>query len=279
MAVEFDNRWAPTHPKGLHLQFSVASRRFLYCYTHKNACSAMKRVLLATSGRDPEAWRGTFDFAPHRCPARDRVKMEEFDCRFFIYRDPIERVVSLFNNKFVQQTGHEDIFASYRRVTGQPPGDATFQDFVRDYLRRDDSDIDVHCHGQYVRLQKIRYTHAIPMNMLHDEMAALLGRELATRFFAEKTNATEGQRFDDPSSTVPADRLLQRFVSERALPSTKALVTVVLRDALRARYAADYRMIEEIDHPTTHLRRRGERFIMATAAAIGRRIRAALVSR
>ncbi len=62
------------------------------------------------------------------------------DVRFFIYRDPFERVVSLFQNKLIMCAGNTDVFRDYKRVTGKYPAEATFTDFVFDYL---DIEVDV----------------------------------------------------------------------------------------------------------------------------------------
>lgn len=204
----FDNRGTGRRG-GLHLAFEAGGKRIVYAYIRKNACSAFKQMLCG----DPDADVRTI--APHFPCAPG----EPHDAALFVYRDPLERIVSLYRNKVLERRRADDILARYRERMGRAPGS------LADFVRFAGLLADPHCHTQYSHLRAMRYSHAIPMHRLYPVMRSIVGED-AARHFAHPVNTSR-----------PADLEISDEV--------RALV--------REHYAEDYRMIREIETPALHL--------------------------
>lgn len=74
-----------------HLRLPIGGKRIVYAYIRKNACSAFK----AAVGM-PEAHVGQLVDAFRWRPWQPR------DAAIFVYRDPVERLVSLYRNKVLE---------------------------------------------------------------------------------------------------------------------------------------------------------------------------------
>jgi hypothetical protein len=126
-----ENKWLsagnslpPTPPakRGEVLFYCCHQLRFLYLSIPKCACTSMKALILRHDGLNPsedqEAIHAQLGYAhapPHAYDARrvdDLAGLSEY-LRFAVYRDPVERFVSLYVNKVVQQMGTQDIFTSH----------------------------------------------------------------------------------------------------------------------------------------------------------------------
>ncbi|MBK0400382.1 sulfotransferase family 2 domain-containing protein [Limibaculum sp. M0105] len=204
--VTYDNRFKFTLGR-LHLAFELGGSRIAYAYIRKNGCSSFKRAL-------------GFDYATNvRTIARAHPyrPWRRYDATIFVWRDPEERLLSLFRNKIIQRDHADGILASYRRVMGAEP--ATFEDFVRFACR----DADPHCWPQCDHLMPIRYTHAIPLSRLYQSMCGIVGEEAAEPF-VQPYNAS-----------VP-------YLTE---------VSDEARRLIRRHYAKDYAMIARLKRPAT----------------------------
>jgi hypothetical protein len=197
----FDNRW--TFQRGsVHLGFELGGKRIGYAYIRKNGSSAFKRALGYPSGTDIRVIEPT-----HRWGSRQR-----YDATIFVWRDPEERLKSLYRNKILEREEAEDIIARYRTTMGEEPdGFESFVEFAT-------TNADPHCVPQRDHLKPLVYTHAIPLSSLHESMVRLVGVD-AARTFARPINASSETALD---------------VSDRA------------RALIRKHYARDYEMIAQI---------------------------------
>ncbi|WP_416274518.1 sulfotransferase family 2 domain-containing protein [Lamprobacter sp.] len=88
-----------------------------YCYIRKNASTAFKRLILDLSPHrsaiDQSKSRIQFMGLYHRESRIDAL--ESCDYRIFVYRDVLERIASLFANKFKVRSGAEDIMKDISR--------------------------------------------------------------------------------------------------------------------------------------------------------------------
>ena len=201
MIPSFDNRAAVTEGC-LHLGFRMGGKRIAYAYIRKNACSAFKLAL----GFSPST---QFDkIEPHF-----RWKWWHwYHATIFVWRDPEERLVSLYRNKILDRMDAGDILASYRSVMGDEP--SSFEKFA-EYASLG---ADPHCRPQYDHLKPLRYSHAIPLARLHEAMVEIVGSE-AAKPFAQNTNASVPHEVE---------------ITDRA------------RALIREHYVRDYEMIERL---------------------------------
>ena len=144
----------------------------------------------------------------------------------FVYRDPIDRSISLFKNKFIQRSGNDDIFRDYERVTGTDPDRATFEDFVVRYLGSETGPHDPHTRSQRSHLLPIVYTDAIPITSLREHMADVLDGPTADKYFGRKLNASgSASTYTDLSaSRAPAHELHEVLLREGSFPSQSSFL-------------------------------------------------------
>lgn len=200
--MSFDNRWALRRVPGrIHLAFDLGGKRIVYAYIRKGACSAFKQVL----GYHPSESIDTV-------AQQYRYVGGPYDAALFVWRDPVERLVSLYKSKIIERRGAQGMIEACERVLGHVPAD--FDEFVDFAVGMPDP----HCWTQYSHLRRMRYTHAIPMGGLHEAMVALVGEEHASAF----------------ASPVNASRDIHVDVSEAT------------RNKIARCYVDDYRMIRRI---------------------------------
>lgn len=124
-----------------------AGRRIVYTYIRKNGCTAFKRHILESTGQS--AWDAPAVRRLRVPPAV--IEAGDLDLSIFVHRDPFERAVSTFLNKFVALSGAEDVLASYAARTGRDPGTASFAQ-VLDYLQGGVARVDCHFWPQKAHL-------------------------------------------------------------------------------------------------------------------------------
>ncbi len=198
----YDNRFTPRLGR-THLSFQLGGKSIAYAYIRKNGCSTFKAAL----GFDDDIHIARFAKAHPWKPWR------RHDATIFVWRDPEERLVSLYRNKVLDQDTNSDLMSAYVRTMGEQPGSFDrFCDFAR-------LNADPHCRPQSDHLMPIRYTHAIPLKRLHQAMSGIVGEAAAEPF----------RHRHRQSAPTPVD------VSDYA------------RDVIRQHYARDYRMIRRIE--------------------------------
>jgi hypothetical protein len=216
----FDNRSARSGPQNTHFRFIVDGRQFAYCRIRKNACSAIQRFIIETSPYRRNEVESDYKFLRRQHRVSTLEGLRSADHRILIARDPVERIQSVFVNKFIQRNGNVGIFDSYSRVTGLDPHEANFRTFVVEYVSRlGDDGLDPHVWPQTWYLCPVVYDIAIRLDDLAATMSRIIGAELASKFFDNKVNASEALE-------LPVD-------SETSV-------------RLAEIYAADYRMLERI---------------------------------
>lgn len=202
----FDNRRNLSLGR-LHLAVPLGDKLIRYAYIRKNGCSAFKHAM----GYEPETEIGEIR-ADHKCSLFDR-----FDATIFVWRDPEERLVSLYRNKILDGTSNADIMRRFERFA--KGRDLDFQLFAEFAVRNHDP----HCIPQASHLKPLFYTHAIPLNRLHAAMTELVGSE-AAKPFQKAVNTS------NPAAITVTDRT---------------------RHLIRNHYAADYRLIARLAQPVS----------------------------
>lgn len=239
-----------------HYRLVVNRRVVVYTYIRKNACSAFKRLIGGRpslrgfvnrlrkpgSRHDPDHLNHIKHFKIHP----DDFNFDKVDDLVFVYRDPFERIVSLFLNKFVEGKGAEDIQRNFEQVCSKSAGDASFEDFL-DYLSREFSLLDPHCYPQKSHLLEVAYTAPIDIKNLHGEITKIVGKDLANRFFLHPVNAVEkaGSKSSETLSAYPA-RVLADMGGRGVSFGKGNFSTDEACEFIRHRYRADYEMLDTI---------------------------------
>lgn len=203
-----------------HFQFTFEGRRFAWCRIRKNGCSAVQQFIIETSPHRNASSKQGYRFLRKYHRIRSMQELETADHRILVVRDPLERLQSLYVNKFIQRKGCDDVFRSYRLVTGRAPSEASFAEFVFEYVSKLGSvTLDPHVWPQTWYLCNVVYDRVFPLNTLCESMAEILGHETALRFFAKKVNPS-------PASDLDIDETLRGRIVEL--------------------YADDFRMLDRI---------------------------------
>jgi len=199
-----------------------------YTYIRKNACSSFKSVM-SKKAQSGELGKLS-DLKKFRASPHSLV----WDHAIFIYRDPFERAVSTFVNKFVDNQGNRDIFANFKAQTGKNPATATFRDFTK-YLEAPFELLDPHAWPQKSHLAEIEYTHAIDIKHLSSTMAEILP-SLAGHFHKKVNVTVSGGEGKDDLCDTPANQL--SLCNKDNFKSLRPVLEVI--------YSSDVRMISKI---------------------------------
>ena len=128
--------------------------------------------------------------------------MRNSDIAVLVYRDPVERLVSLFANKFVERSDSADLAKKYEQTTGHSASRATLEDFVFRYLSRAGRlRPDPHLRRRGDHLTGLLYC-AIPLRRVHEDMKILVGPALADEYFARPVNAASSPKVTPSDDAV-----------------------------------------------------------------------------
>ncbi|MFA8387891.1 MAG: sulfotransferase family 2 domain-containing protein [Pelagibaca sp.] len=180
----------------------VDDLRLVYLPIAKNACSSLKRLVAALGGVDLgpgedihiklDTNRTGMQFAD-RSEKDIRKALSEPDwMRFVVIRDPFDRLVSAYIEKFVLHRTdpriEDTVGPAYRTVFGRDeltPEDfergISFRDFVDFILQQDPKDLDSHWQPQAEQLGHIAFTHVYEVGNLEALAADLqvhVGQEI-----------------------------------------------------------------------------------------------------
>ena len=240
-----------------HFFFSINNRNYLYCYINKNACSPMKRLIafLSTGSREKRTPQQVLEILHQNNLIQSLSKIPDNTEIFFIYRDPIERIFSLYKDKFILRRGNTGIFISYQKLTQNSPETASFNDFVEDYLRpflyrrnkKNGPVIDRHALSLHDCLSPIKYDHAIEMSQLLAFSKTSFGDEIAESFFTKPINATKSAHiYSEYSGNITAEKLHKRYSATSELPDISSLISLEQKQTLLKLYTHDYKIISHL---------------------------------
>lgn len=196
---QLDNTGGMSRPGALraHFQFKADGKRIAYCRIRKNGCSTIQRFIVKTSPFNIDGREDGFAFLRQRHRVRSLGALRAADHRILVYRDPVERIRSVYVNKFLQRQGSTDLLGSYHLVTGKDPDEASFEDFILDYVSKlKDVPVDPHVWPQYWHLCNVIYDRAFPLDNLYEAMLQMIGEDMAARFFQTKVNSSADVALD-----------------------------------------------------------------------------------
>lgn len=208
----------------------VDDLKLIYLPIAKNACSSLKRMVAAMGGVDllpGEDIHIKLDKNSTGLQFADRSEDEIRHAlsspdwmRFVVIRDPLDRLVSAYIEKFVLNRNHprieETVGPTYRAVFKKDDLDAedfargiTFREFVEVILAETPKALDFHWRPQSEQLGNIAFTHIYDVRQLDDLVADLrahVGQEVELPRMNVSRDAT-GDLIDLPGAydILPAD--------------------------------------------------------------------------
>lgn len=237
-----------------HFRVPTSNNRIAYTYIRKNACSAFKHLI----GEHPHPlYRlksafglgagGLYSIRGNLSNFRisESAMRHKYELRLFVYRDPVERFVSLFINKFIDQTWPGTLFDNFKALTGKDPGNCSFRDFVA-YSQQDFGKLDSHMWPQKAHLLDVEYL-PIPMTNLRSLMERIIGQDLAQKHFAIPHNQT---RSDDREVMNMLDEVsvgdLRTFRDRGLRIAKNNFIDNTLVAYIQNRYSGDYEMLKSV---------------------------------
>lgn len=224
-----------------HYRINVSGREIAYCYIRKNASSAFKRMFCkeSPSAGELQQFARRIDFMKEFHDYRPQAGRKP-DVTIFVHRDPVKRAISFFQNKFIARAGNEGVFKHFKETTGYDPKSVSFRDFVTQYLKVPEDEIDPHCRSQFNHLLPIKYTHAIDIGVLHKSMVKIVGGPIANRYFRSEVNKTPQDLTEEDASATSSAVLHQHFLDTGRVPWYDAFTRdPQLIDIIRDIYAKD----------------------------------------
>ena len=226
-----------------HFQMEANGQRYVFCTIHKNASSSIRAMVEAASphARSPDESIFRFLYLNHLTRFYREFRTASYVIVFV--KHPVHRIVSCFQNKFIQRKGHRAIFKDYQRVTGQDPANATFERFVREYVAACfkgevvDRRCNRHIYTQKQQLLPVAYDVIERVDQFDETMKVLgLSRLLGGR--ANVTSDTVEMR----GAWDQASEVLYNTYCERGqTPNRKSLLDEELATEIKHLYRADFR--------------------------------------
>ena len=241
---------------GSHFTFEYNSSRFVYVYIRKNGCTSFKRFLsyINTNQHESEL---AIQSLQKQCSVSWQWQINRAQEVIAVVRDPVDRVCSLFRNKFIQCDGARDIQVNFERLCNIEPSHATFKNFVEDYLsilvlsNDRGSSLDPHCHAQVEHFWPIRYTRVFPIEHLGENAIQLFGEDAGAEFFQQRANTSTKNLFDTDASEVLSIDFRKHYERTGELPSNTSLLNDNLRQCIERIYFDDFLFLRFLGYSET----------------------------
>lgn len=181
--------------------------------------------------------------------------IEDNAVKIFVYREPLERVLSFYLNKIVDQKNAEDALGNFSSVMGIHPDECTLYDFLT-YLQKGMDVIDVHLIPQKAHLFEQDY-FPISIDSLKLDVSRFIGQQRAEKFFGVLKNSTSSgdtvpggvDKSSKPEKLYEYEAAMLREMRRSGIDILKNdLIFDDLEQTVRSIYETDYGMIEEIGH-------------------------------
>jgi hypothetical protein len=224
-----------------HFQFEVNGEWYVFCAIHKNASSSIRALVETASPKERGADTSLFDFLFANHLVRKRHEIERAKHLMVFVRHPVERMISCFANKFIQQKGNRSIFHDYAKVTGANPQHATFNQFVNGYMRpcfrgrKVKSRHNRHIYTQQQQLLPVNYNVVAPV-----EQFSVIVQVLGLGYLLpERINATSGAGAIPGASSMTAEELHALYQKTGKTPDMPSLLREELLKNINDLYHVD----------------------------------------
>jgi hypothetical protein len=237
--------------------FKFDSTKVIYCPIPKNSSTFFKARLIKANGDLQAQQESPF---PLHAYLRKRSQYWVHDLhllqdpsyfKFAIVRDPLDRVVSAYLNKFVAARRHHPIqvqsIQAYRDLVDasiDPELSLTFRQFVRLICKQNDADLDKHWRPQktFLQGQEEFLDWSVPLDRLQDFLPVLeahLGQTIVRSRPDNSTPYTKSGLAEDVTRLSP-----RRLRNLRLQPDKEEFLLPELKERLRQRYFQDIELLD-----------------------------------
>lgn len=228
-----------------HFVFPIEGVQFGYLYLRKNGCSTF-RNLMEMSARENDLGSSHSVF---KMPSLSAFSSSRY--RLAILRDPVERIVSCWNNKFIQQYGHKDMMQNFSQLCSIPEENITFVEYVTNYVRLAGSTkMDVHLLPQSMYMFPLNlYTNIYFLSELNSEIRKIIPVKVFAKVFGQLRNNTS-QFLASPTTSdiasMPVAVLRKKFEKTNTIPNFRDIIDENMLEIIQDVYSEDYKLIEAV---------------------------------
>ena len=229
------------------------THKIIYCPINKNASTFFKKMLIE-HGECQHEWQESglevHRFLTQRKKLRLANKGQIRDSsflRFVIVREPVERILSAYLNKFVTYTyagakRAAEQYAALTQAAVEPNRLMTFRQFVDFIGTQADADLDNHWRSQISFLSQVIecFDWIVPMNRI-DDFIPILERRMAVKLPSEKTlnsNVYRSFGLERQMYDCYPDQL-RELCNGESYPDKASLLTPQLTESLTKRFQSD----------------------------------------
>lgn len=238
------------------------SQRLLYVPIAKCACTTLKTLMieLADVPRQKLASQMGVHWVTDRFNTGVQLKDKPMEVareilaspdyfKFTVIRDPVERIISAYLEKFVYKRHNPRNLLHTRPVLEQVQQTAdidiergiTFEDFVAHITRCSPHDLDSHWRPQYLYIKGVPHFRGIYRLEHITQLANDLGKRLGRSITLDHQNRTEKSN----SMLGGAARMLPGDIEAAGSIDPNSLLDQVIRDSLVSYYSADLKLYQQ----------------------------------
>src|SRR6056297_1118230 len=236
--------------------------KVIYCPIGKNACTFLKSEVTRTAGlahidhiaRDihfiTDTVRTGMQLSDHSPQEVERLIHDETYLRFAVLRDPMDRLLSAYVEKFVQHRNTplnifhtRSVVDPVQAAVGLDASDydrgITFRDFIEHVTSVDATTLDPHWRPQAHYLQGITYDRLFRMDQINDLMEILEARSGVSLGRQARNVTGSGKGTDQPG----AQDLLPAQIEAGPKLSKASFFDTDMRQAVESAFASDYSLL------------------------------------
>lgn len=230
------------------------SLRIAYTSIPKNACTSVKQTLGIAEGWWVENGGSVHEASRRHVPS-GLLHLRDVDERIVVIRNPWDRVVSAYQNKFTSRDDAARMHAMSHGLAdvlpaGADPLDTTFTQFVQYLARTPDRHLDRHWRSQSDFLLD-GYTRWLRFEHLTEDAAFLAERGYPLRQAAGHGTALRRKDLGPGWHERPARALRRLKRRDDALPTVANIYTDELRSLVAERFAEDVELFHRLQTGST----------------------------
>ena len=251
-AIELYKKWIENYYVINH------KHKIIYCPIPKNACTLFKEVIVTNSEHKSDFQESELDV--HRYIRQNNVKLADFAylsnpeyLKIAIIRNPFERLVSGYFNKFVRPKKASNIVRSvitdiYRFNNLKPDyqKSVTFSDFINYLARTEDYFLNEHWRSQnfFLGMGLFKFDLFNSLENINDVIQQLelrIGVDIEQKKTKNKTNYCKNLAKKDWHMMYP-----QQLRKLKELPTASSLYTPELTTIVKSRFASDIKTFKSL---------------------------------